>query len=378
MSPADAVQPLEAGRRDDAAVQVKTMRRARRPYGFAIVFLLAPLLGVASERPAVGDPAPMPVMRDLRGGDRSLKALSGRSGIVVLFWAGWSQRSIEELRRLDAAAQDLSAQGIAIAAVNVERQTLDDDETRRLRDRVDQLGVRVPVLVDRELKLFHAYGVVTIPSTAVIDGNGRLAYFLFGYSHEQREELFDAIDRLAGITRPPPVKPPAFAPAALRRLQLGRLQLSQGHVASARSSFETAITADETFPDPIVELAALALDSGDAAAARPLLDRAAVLQAEHIGVQRERARLLAIEARVHEAQAALDRLTATNADAIAAAYLGYLLQAAGDSARAAAAFDKAKTLSGLDPRAYDGWNSSSAAAALRAMTAYRREVAGGR
>jgi len=356
---------------------VKTMR-ARHPYGFAIAFVLAPLLGVASERPAVGDPVPMPVMRDLRGGDRSLKALSGPSGLVVLFWAGWSQRSIEQLQRLDAAARELSAHGMAIAAVNVDRQTLDENETMRLRDRVDQLGVRVPVLVDRELTLFHAYGVVTIPSTAVIDGKGRLAYFLFGYSHEQREELFDAIDRVAGIRRPPPVKPFAFAPAALRRLQLGRLQLAQGHAASARSSFETAIKADETFPDPIVELAALALDSGDAAAARPLLDRAALLQADHIGMRRERARLLAIDARLQEAHAALDTLTATNADAIAVAYLGYLLQAAGDAARAADAFDKAKTLSGVDPRAHDGWNSSSAAGALRAMTGYRREVAGGR
>jgi peroxiredoxin len=353
------------------------MGRARNPYGVAIAFLLAPLLGVGSERPAIGDPAPMPVMRDLRGGDRSLKELSGRAGIVVLFWARWSERSIDELRRLDAAARTLAAHGMAIAAVNVDRQSLDNDETLQLRSHVDQLAVRVPVLVDRGLKLFHAYGVVTIPSTAIIDGNGRLAYFLFGYSHEQREELFDAINRLAGITRPPLVKPLAVAPAALRRLQLGRLQLAQGHAASARSSFETAIKADETFPDPIVELAALALDSGDAAAARELLDRAAALQAGHVGVRRERARLAALETRVAEAQTTLDELTASEADATAAAYLGYLLQAAGDSQRAAAAFDRAKTIGGLDPRAHGGADSSSAAA-LRAMTAYRREVAAGK
>jgi tetratricopeptide (TPR) repeat protein len=233
----------------------------------------------------------------------------------------------------------------------------------------------VPVLVDRGLKLFHAYGVVTIPSTAVVDGNGRLAYFLFGYSHEQREELFDTINRIAGIARPSPATRLAAEPAALRRLQLGRLQLAQGHAASARSSFETAIEADATFPDPIVELAALALDSGEAAAARELLDRAAALQAGHLGVRRERARLAALETRVAEAQTTLAELIASEADATAAAYLGYLLQAAGDSGRAAAAFERAITISGLDPRAYGGADLSSAAAALRAMTAYRREVA---
>ena len=388
MPSAGAVQPLEAGCRSAAAAQVKTMGRARNPYGFVMALLLATLLSVAGERPfdshalaqgrpAIGDPAPTPVMRDLRGGDRSLKELSGRAGLVVLIWARWSERSIDEMRRLDAAARTLAAHGMAIAAVNVDRQSLGDDETSRLLHHVDQLAVRVPVLVDRGLKLFHAYGVVTIPSTAIIDGNGRLAYFLFGYSHEQREELFDAINRLAGITRPPPVKPLAVEPAALRRLQLGRLQLAQGHAASARSSFETAIKADETFPDPIVELAALALDSGDAAAARELLDRAAALQARHVGVRRERARLAALETRVAEAETTLDELTASEADATAAAYLGYLLHAAGDRTRAATAFDRAKTISGLDPRAYGGADSSSAAA-LRAMTAYRREVAAGR
>jgi peroxiredoxin/Tfp pilus assembly protein PilF len=353
---------------------MKTMGRARYRYGFVIALLLAPHLAVAVERPAIGDPAPMLVMRDLRGGDRSLKELSGRAGLVVLFWARWSERSIDELRRLDEAAQVLSARGVAIAAVNVDRESLDDDETLRLRNHVDQLAVRVPVLVDHGLRLFHAYGVVTIPSTAVIDGNGRLAYFLFGYSHEQREELFDAINRLAGITRASPVKRPAVEPAALRRLQLGRLQLAQGRADSARSSFETAIKADETFPDPIVELAALALDSGEAAAARELLDRAAALQAGHVGVRRERARLAALETRVAEAETTLDEVTASEADATAAAYLGYLMQAAGDSRRAAAAFERAKTISGLDPRAYGG-DLSSVAAALRAMAAYRREVA---
>ena len=94
------------------------MRRAR-PYGFAIAFLLAALPGAAGDRPGIGAPAPMPVMRDLRGGDRSLKELAGRGGIVVLFWAGWSDRSIEELRRLDAAAPEMAAHGMAVVAVSV-------------------------------------------------------------------------------------------------------------------------------------------------------------------------------------------------------------------------------------------------------------------
>jgi len=111
----------------------------------------------------------------------------------VLFWAGWSDRSIEELKRLDTAAPDMAAHGVAVAAVSVDRYDVDDAEMKQLRERVERLQVHVPVFADRGLELFHAYGVVTVPSTAVVDANGKLAFFLYGYSHEQREQLFDGV-----------------------------------------------------------------------------------------------------------------------------------------------------------------------------------------
>ena len=347
----------------------------------AAAFVLAAPPCAARERPAIGAPAPLLAVADLSGIARPLKAHAGPRGLVVLFWAGWSERSVEELQRINAAAADLSSRGVTVAAVSVERYDADPGEARRLRERLDRLHIGVPVFLDGGLELFHAYGVVTVPSTAVIDGQGRLAYFLSGYSHEQREDLFDAIDAVAGIARRAPSPTPLelrVKPASLRRLQLGRLQLSQDHEAPARSSFEEAVKADPTFPDPLVELAALALDGNDAAAARALLDRAAALEANHVGVRRERARLDVLEGRPREARDALETLFTGGGDSTAAAYLGFLLAAAGETARAAAAFDRAKALSGVDPRSYASRELAPAGAAARAMTAYRREVAPGR
>ena len=357
------------------------VRQVLRPYGCAAALVLAALPAVAGERPSLGSPAPLPVVRALAGGDRSLRELSGKRGLVVLFWAGWSDRSVEELRRLNAIAPEMAAHGVAIAAVSVERYDVDDTEMKRLRERVAQLDVQLPVFVDRGLELFNAYSVVTIPSTAVVDASGRLAHFLYGYSHEQREQLFDAIDAVAGIARrPPPSAPLKALPAAIRRVQLGRLQLAQGHEAPAQRSFEEASKADQAFPDPMVELAALALDLRDVAAARDLLDRAARLSASHVGVQRERARLAVVNGDVSSARAALDELTfgADRADSATAAYLGYLLLAAGDQRRAKAAFDRALQISGVDPRTYAPGTELSAAECAKAMTAYRRDVAPGR
>ncbi|HEV3486267.1 MAG TPA: tetratricopeptide repeat protein, partial [Vicinamibacterales bacterium] len=220
--------------------------------------------------------------------------------------------------------------------------------------------------------------VVTVPSTALIDSKGRLAYFLFGYSLEEREALFDAIDATAGIKRRAPATGPRIASAALRRLQLGRFQLSRGQDGPARESFEQARKADETFADPLVELAALALDANDVATARGFLERALRLSADHSGARRERARLQLLEGNRDEAERALQDLAVNGGDSAAVAYLGYLLQARGDRARAEGAFDRAKTLSGIDPRPHAGAEPSAPAAVARAMTAYRREVAPGR
>jgi len=344
----------------------------------ALVALAQP--ASADERPPIGGPAPLPAVHDLSGSPRSLKELVGRRGMVVLFWALWSDRSVEELRRLDAAAGEMAEHGVAIAAVNVDRFALDAAEAGRLQSQVDRLGLHVPVLVDRGLELFHAYGVVTVPSTAVIDRNGHLAYFLYGYSHEQREALFDAIDAVAGVARPAPAAAdvPKAAPAAIRRLQLGRLQLQQGHVEPARSSFEESIKADAAFSDPLVELAALALDANDAAGARSLLDRAAAVHAGDPGVQRERARLAALDGQLVDARTALEQLTASGGGSIASAYLGYLLHAAGDRAKADTALDRAKEMSGVDPRVYLRQGDTAADTVWRAMIAFRREVAAGR
>src|SRR5262245_63767977 len=82
---------------------------------------LLPGVARAEERPAIGGPAPLLALHDLNGRPRPLADVKGRRGLVILFWAGWSDRSIEELKRLDAASADLAARGVTTAAANVDR-----------------------------------------------------------------------------------------------------------------------------------------------------------------------------------------------------------------------------------------------------------------
>src|SRR5262249_38654719 len=138
---------------------------------------------------------------------------------------------------------------------------------------------------------------------------------------------------------------------------------------------DLAVKADETFPDPLVELAALALDAADCDGARALLDRAAALDDQHVAMRRERARMKAAAACAPATADAKQMLVSLAGDPAAAAYLGYLEWGATDTARSDAAFDRAMRLSDVDPRTFIAAAEPSVAAAWRAMTRYRREVA---
>jgi len=106
---------------------------------------------------------------------------------VVLFWATWSPRSAEAL----ADAQQLHAdKGVLVAAVNVDTAAPDGPTPSALAQMTQD--VDFPVLVDRGLALFEQWGVVAVPSLALVDGDGRVVHVLDGYAPGQRTAFLRA------------------------------------------------------------------------------------------------------------------------------------------------------------------------------------------
>lgn len=123
---------------------------------------LLPFL-LAMQRPAIGAAVAWLPALDLQGVDRPLREYSGPKGLVVFFWAGWSERSIEELKRIEAAQKDIRDHGVGIVAVNVEHEA-GAASVPAVKDKAAALGITVPVVVDDGLKIFRAYGVVSVPT----------------------------------------------------------------------------------------------------------------------------------------------------------------------------------------------------------------------
>lgn len=108
------------------------------------------------------------VVRDRDGATHA--ATEFRSRLTLLhFWASWCLPCREELPALAALQSDLGKQGVRVIAVSVDRLGWDViDRT------VEKLGVGgLQLFHDRDRAAVVALGVEALPTTIIIDGQGR-------------------------------------------------------------------------------------------------------------------------------------------------------------------------------------------------------------
>jgi peroxiredoxin len=113
----------------------------------------------------------------LRGADGRNVRLDELRGQVVLvnFWATWCGPCREEMPHLDALYQKYHKSGFVLLGVNV------DDDPRVALATAAKLNVSFPVLLDTDKKVSKLYDLNTMPSTIVIDRDGKMRFLHRGY-----------------------------------------------------------------------------------------------------------------------------------------------------------------------------------------------------
>ncbi len=119
--------------------------------------------------------------------------------LVITFWATWSRRSLEILEDLKALSIEYGDHPFHVIAVNVESPELTKGARDKILETLDELDLPFPVILDTGLETFYTYGVVAVPSTAVVDEEGILRYGPAGYSFTIRDRLVDSTEVLLGI-----------------------------------------------------------------------------------------------------------------------------------------------------------------------------------
>ncbi len=135
-------------------------------------FLLSPLffaLPAAAAEPVPSEPKAVEItLSDRDGKPKRLSEVRGRVTLLH-FWASWCASCRTEFPAIDALQRDLKADGLAVVTVSLDRMGWPViDKT------LSTLGIReVTVFHDGEREATRTLGVVGLPTTLLIDREGR-------------------------------------------------------------------------------------------------------------------------------------------------------------------------------------------------------------
>jgi len=145
--------------------------RALCALAVAAATLASPLAGGAI---APQSAAPDFTLRTMSGPNLRLAEQRGRV-VMVNFWATWCGPCRQEMPHLDRLYQKYKSSGFVLLGVNV------DDDARKAADVAAKLGVTFPMLLDTDKAVSKLYDLSTMPSTVIIDRDGKVRYFHRGY-----------------------------------------------------------------------------------------------------------------------------------------------------------------------------------------------------
>jgi thiol-disulfide isomerase/thioredoxin len=129
----------------------------------------------AQEASSARTPAPGWKLTDLNG--RSVSFSDFRGKVVILdFWATWCAPCRVEIPQFVALQKQYGAKGLTVIGVSLDEQGLDV-----VKKFVKRLAVNYPIVIGNE-KVAEAYGGIdAIPTTFVIDRQGRIMSRHMGY-----------------------------------------------------------------------------------------------------------------------------------------------------------------------------------------------------
>lgn len=113
-------------------------------------------------------PVPDLAFEDDRGGSRRLGDFRGK--IVLLnVWATWCVPCREEMPALDRLQRELGGPGFEVVALSI-----DTGGVAVVKGFYEEIGIRsLPIYVDASMRATSALGTVGLPTTLLIDAEGR-------------------------------------------------------------------------------------------------------------------------------------------------------------------------------------------------------------
>ena len=120
----------------------------------------------------VGDVAPNFQLKNLDGKSVQLADFRGQ-GVVLNFWGSWCDPCKAEMPYINEAMKS-GIKGVTFLGVNIKESPV------TVSSFLDKNGLDLPVVLDQNGVVTDAYGIVPIPTTFLIDKNGKVVKKIVG------------------------------------------------------------------------------------------------------------------------------------------------------------------------------------------------------
>jgi thiol-disulfide isomerase/thioredoxin len=160
----------------------------------SVFILLAALLSpftVYGERPLelyTGDNKQFS-LTDLKGNTHALPDYKGKV-VLINFWASWCPPCIYEMPELQRLKKHFAERPFEVITINV------GEKKYKVRKFVKLINLDLPVLLDTSSETFDDWGVKTLPTSFIIDSEGKIRYQVRGDPGWETEETRTLIEEM--------------------------------------------------------------------------------------------------------------------------------------------------------------------------------------
>ena len=126
---------------------------------------------------------------DIKGQQHRLDDYRGQV-VLVNFWASWCPPCIQEMPVLERLKQMLDDQPFEILAINT------GERKYKVWKFVKLVSFGLPVLLDTRKDTFKAWGVSVLPTSFLLDKQGRIRYRVQGDIEWDSEDVIALIEKL--------------------------------------------------------------------------------------------------------------------------------------------------------------------------------------
>lgn len=137
----------------------------------------------------INSKAPDFTLKDLAGNNISLSSFNGKV-VLLNFWATWCPPCRDEMPSFNKLHHAMNRRGLVIIAVST------DGSVKGVRDFVEKIKVDFTVLTDTDRAISKQYRVFSMPTTFLIDKNGKIVEKFYGQYDWTEPEIKGKIEKL--------------------------------------------------------------------------------------------------------------------------------------------------------------------------------------